>query len=134
MPEAVQGHLADDRDRRRVQDVDGLEADEGRADQDPALLVDDEAASARFALAEKLPPAVLPSSVSIARAFIPSSFAASSVLPTAATWGSVKVTCGEPRRSSVAATSRPRMWSATTRAWYLPMWVSSTRPLRSPIA
>ena len=26
------------------------------------------------------------------------------------------------------------MWSAATRAWYLPMWVNSARPLMSPIA
>ena len=45
------------------------------------------------------------------------------------------MTRGERGPSAVAATaSLPRMFSAATRAWYLPMWVSSARPLTSPIA
>ena len=67
-------------------------------------------------------------------ASIPASRAWSSVLPTAATWGSVKVTRGEPIPSATASTSRPSRFSAATQAWYLPMWVKRARPLTSPIA
>ncbi len=56
-------------------------------------------------------------------------------MPTAATCGSVKTTRGEPAASARAgAGSRPRIRSEAIRAWYLPMCVSSARPLTSPIA
>ena len=54
--------------------------------------------------------------------------------PTAATCGSVKITRGSVRRRRAAGAARrlPRMTSAAMRAWCLPMWVSSARPLTSP--
>ena len=82
----------------------------------------------------KLAPAEPSVGTSTAPASIPASRAWSSVLPTAATWGSVKVTRGEPMPSATASTSRPSRFSAATQAWYLPMWVKRARPLTSPIA
>ena len=82
----------------------------------------------------KLAPALAAVSMSTARTSSPFSSAWATVRPTAATWGSVKMTRGEPALSQVAATSLPRMWSAAILPWYLPMWVSSARPLTSPIA
>ena len=43
MAEALERHLADDRDRRRVQEVDDLGARERAAGEDPALAIDEEA-------------------------------------------------------------------------------------------
>ena len=54
--------------------------------------------------------------------------------PTAPTCGSVKITRGERPPSERSSTSRPRIVSATSRPWYLPMCVSRTRPLTSPTA
>ena len=97
MAEALERHLADDRDRRRVEEVGGLEAGEGGADDRPPV-----ARRRRSATCRRCPcpgswrrrcrrwgrrPRV---------ASIPPPRPASSVLPTAATWGSVKVTRGEP--------------------------------------
>ncbi len=56
------------------------------------------------------------------------------VKPTAPTWGSVKMTRGDRAPSTRRRASRPRIVSATSRPWYLPMCVSSTRPLTSPTA
>ena len=58
-----------------------------------------------------------------------------SVSPTAATCGSVNTTRGEPGLVGGRARRPCRgCASAQIRAWYLPMWVSSARPLTSPIA
>ena len=38
------------------------------------------------------------------------------------------------RRREARCVERPRMLSAAIRAWYLPAWVSSARPLTSPMA
>ena len=65
---------------------------------------------------------------------MPSASACSSVFPIAATWGSVKMTRGEPIPSAIASTGLPWTFSAATQAWYLPMWVKSARPLTSPTA
>ena len=82
----------------------------------------------------KLAPGLPSVGTSTARASAPASRACSSVLPTAATWGSVKVTRGGPIASAASSTSRPSRFSVATQAWYLPTWVKSARPLTSPIA
>ena len=58
-----------------------------------------------------------------------------SVWPTAATCGSVKTTRGDsaPSQSRAGLAVHDR-WPPRPRAWYLPAWVSSARPLTSPIA
>ena len=66
-------------------------------------------------------PATLAVGWSTARTRRPASRADSSVCPTAATWGSVKTTRGETGPSAMTRESRPRITSAATRAWYLPM-------------
>ncbi len=82
----------------------------------------------------KLAPGVPSVGTSTAPASMPASLACASVLPAAATWGSVKVTRGDPIPSATASVPRPRMFSVATQAWYLPMWVKSALPLTSPIA
>ena len=70
----------------------------------------------------------------------PRSAAAAPVSPTEATSGSVNITCGTIASSASARYdgSSPRdratIASPHTRAWYLPWWVSSTRPFTSPAA
>ena len=51
MAQAVERHLADDRDGRRLEEVGGLEAGEGGADDRPRRLVDDEPRGAAGVLA-----------------------------------------------------------------------------------
>ena len=117
-----------------MEEVGGLEAGEGGADDDLAGLVDDEAGGAAGALALE---AGAGGAVGgdVDRAGVDARILASaSVLPAAATWGSVKVTRGDPIPSATASTGRPRTFSAATQAWYLPMWVKSARPLTSPTA
>src|SRR6476469_7962288 len=41
VPERAQGHLGDDRHRRHVHELGDILADQGRADEDASLLVDD---------------------------------------------------------------------------------------------
>ena len=82
----------------------------------------------------KLAPALPLVSTSTARTTIPAASAEPSVWPTAATCGSVKITRGESAPSERTATFLPRIASAASRPWYLPMCVSSARPLASPIA
>ena len=80
----------------------------------------------------KLAPAFASIDWSTARTLRPAERALASVCPTAATCGSVKITRGDSAPSERSAPGRPRIVSATRRAWYLPMCVSSTRPLASP--
>ena len=134
--EALQRHLAHDRDRRRVQEVGDLGARDRAADDDPALLVDDPLRRAgRVAAVER--------AAGVARGVGGEGLddqagllALSVVWPTAATCGSVKITRGEslPSAPCESACSWPRIWSAEIRAWYLPMCVNSALPLMSPIA
>ncbi len=65
---------------------------------------------------------------------MPRSRACASVSPTAHTCGLVKVTRGTAWALARSRESFPRIWSAATRAWYLPMCVSGASPLQSPIA
>ena len=74
---------------------------------------------------------------------IPASLACFSVDPTEATCGSVKVTCGTLPASAMSVnrdpvggrpSARAAMTAPQIRAWYLPMWVSSARPVMSPTA
>ena len=68
----------------------------------------------------------------------PASRASASVIPTLATSGSLKTTCGTgASRSGSHATSpaaAAAMRAPTTRAWCLPQWVSGGPPLASPTA
>ena len=82
----------------------------------------------------KLAPAVELVSTSTAVTTMPADSAEASVWPTAATWGSVKMTRGESGPSLTTRASLPRIASAASRPWYLPMCVSSVRPFASPIA
>jgi hypothetical protein len=79
-------------------------------------------------------PAVFPVSTSTARTTRPAASAEPSVWPTAATCGSLKITRGESAPSERSRTCLPRIASAASRPWYLPMWVSWARPFASPIA
>ena len=135
VPEVLERHLADDGDRRRVQRLCDLGARDRRADDDAALLVDDESGPcpARSRPTNE-PPALPLVSTSTARTVSPASCAAASVSPTAPTCGSVKITRGEAPPSERRRTSLPRIASAASRAWYFPMCVSSARPLTSPTA
>ena len=65
---------------------------------------------------------------------MPAARAASSVRPTAAISGLVKMTRGVAFVSPHADVSTPAMWAPAILAWYLPVWVRRDRPLTSPTA
>ena len=88
-------HLADDGDRRRVDELGDVGADEGRADEHAPRLVDDEARRAGRAAAVEAAAGGAGGLRSTARTSMPASRADASVCPTAATCGSVKTTRGE---------------------------------------
>ena len=129
VPQALERHLADDRDRRRVQEVGDLGARDRAADDDPALACPRATASCRARCGRRTSrPRCRTSRSSItSRRSGPPSPPLSVVWPTAATCGSVKITRGESLPSAPCAStwSWPSRWSAARRAWYLPMCVNS---------
>ena len=140
VPEPVERHLADDRDGRGLEQLADVRPDEGDAEDDLALLVDDHPGRSLVAVgadarAGDLADLVVDDADVVAgRGRRPAA-----VRPTDATSGSVNVTCGTASWSAVAtcvphgasATGAPfaraAMTSPAARAWYLPWCVSSAR-------
>ena len=103
----VDRHLADDGDRRRVQEVGDLGAGDRRADEHAALLVDEEAArAARVAAVERAAGVARRLDVDDARRR-PGVRGRRVVWPTAATCGSVKITRGASGPSAPCSAACP---------------------------
>ena len=117
-----------------MEEVGGLEAGEGGADDHFACLVDDEPrrAAGSLALEAGAGGAV---GVDVDGAGVDPRLLG--LVEGLAHRGDLGVGEGDARGaepSAIASTSRPRAFSAATQAWYLPMWVKRARPLTSPTA
>ena len=135
MREPLERDLGGDRDRRGVQGLGDLGADEAWRRRSPRARVDDDPRRPGRVAAEEAGAGV-GGGLDVDRPRLDPLLLGR--LQGQADRGQLGLGEHDPRRARtcrrVAATSLPAITSAQIRAWYLPMWVSSERPLTSPIA